>query len=283
MTTAVHPLRRQLAPALPPPEAPTALRAVVRQGLADRTRSILVWGASLGALTAFIAGIYPSVKDSLDKVTESYPSGLKEAFGVQDMNTVEAYVHAEMFSLIIPLAIAYVAARAVAQAVVAAEESGHLDTILALPLSRRVLMAGAYVIAALVSATILAIIAALTFATGRAAGTGMSLGLMVAGALGVWPLALFFGGVAALAGGFLHRSGSVTGIAMGTAVGMYALDLAGRLAGALEPLRWASAFRYYGQPLRDGIDPLAFAGLALVGVLLAVAGALLFARRDVLS
>jgi len=33
--------------------------------------------------------------------------------------------------------------------------------------------------------------------------------------------------------------------------------------------------------VRDGIDPLAFAGLALAGAVLAAAGAFLFDRRDV--
>jgi len=64
---------------------------------------------------------------------------------------------------------------------------------------------------------------------------------------------------------------------------MYVIDLVGKVADALEPLRWASAFRYYGSAIQDGIDPLAFAGLTLVGVGLAAVGALLFERRDVLA
>lgn len=47
----------------------------------------------------------------------------------------------------------------------------------------------------------------------------------------------------------------------------------GRLSHSLEPIRWASAFRYYGAPLRDGIDPLYFIGLTAVGVLLLTLGA----------
>jgi ABC-2 type transport system permease protein len=74
----------------------------------------------------------------------------------------------------------------------------------------------------------------------------------------------------------------VTAIASGTLVGMYVIDLVGKLADAAEPLRAVSAFKYYGSAIQDGIDPLAFAGLTLAGVLLAAAGALLFERRDVL-
>ena len=263
------------------PGWPTGLRAVVRRGLLDRRRSALVWGGSLGALGAFMAAIYPSVQSSIEDISKNYPAGLKEAFGVQAMNTVEGYVHAEMFSLIVPLAIGYFAIRAVAGPIVGAEERGDLDTILTLPLSRSVLVVGSFIVAAVVSVTILAITGAMTFIAGRIAGTHISLGLVIAGSMGVWPLALFFAGVSALASGALHGSRTVTGIALAVLVAMYAIDLAGRLAHGLEPLRWISAFRYYGAPLRDGIDPASFIGLTAAGVLLLIAGAVLIERRDI--
>ncbi len=50
-----------------------------------------------------------------------------------------------------------------------------------------------------------------------------------------------------------------------------------------EPLRWLSAFRYYGAPMVEGFDPVTFAGLTVAGVLLARVGAVLFERRDVLA
>jgi ABC-2 type transport system permease protein len=282
MTTALRdpvslaPERRCQAPGWP-----TGLRAVVRRGLLDRRRSALVWGGSLGALGAFMAAIYPSVQSSIEDISRNYPAGLKEAFGVQAMNTVEGYVHAEMFSLIVPLAIGYFAIRAVAGPIVGAEERGDLDTILTLPLSRSVLVVGSFIVAAVVSVTILAITGAMTFIAGRIAATHISLGLVIAGAMGVWPLALFFAGVSALASGALHGSRTVTGIALAVLVAMYAIDLAGRLAHGLEPLRWISAFRYYGAPLRDGIHPASFIGLTAAGVLLLIAGAVLIERRDI--
>lgn len=172
--------------------------------------------------------------------------------------------------------------RAVASATVGAEEQGHLDTILALPISRTILVIGSYLVAAVVCAAIMAVTGAMTFIVGRFAGTDISLRLVTSGVLGVWPLAMFFGGVAALASGALHNSRTVNGIALGALVAMYAIDVAGRLAHSLEPLRWTSAFRYYGAPMRDGIDPASFIALVAAGVVLAMAGALLFERRDLL-
>ena len=283
MTVAADPRAAMSAPAGgAAPSRRAELRAVLRRGLLDRRRVVLTWGLSLGALGAFMAAIYPSIQSTVDEVAKNYPAGLREAFGVQAMDTVEGYVHAEMFSLIVPLAIGFFAIRAIASATVAAEENGELDTILSLPLPRWVLMLGAYIVMALSTATIMAIVGVLTFLAGRLAGTHISAGLVTAGVLGVWPLAMFFGGVSGLIAGAMHSSRSVIGIAVGVLVGMYALDLAGRLAHNLEMIRWLSAFRYYGAPMRDGIDPVTFIGLTLAGLLLLGLGTHLFERRDVL-
>ena len=269
-------------PSPPAPSSAASLRAVMRRGLLDRRRAILTWGLSLGSLCAFMAAIYPSIRSSVDQIARNYPAGLKEAFGVQAMNTVEGYIHAEMFSLIVPLAMGYFAIRAVAGATVGAEERGYLDTILVLPISRTVLIVGAYLVTAVVCAAIMALTGAMTFVAGRVAGTNISLGLVTAGVMGVWPLAMLFAGVAACASGLLHNPRTVNGIALATLVAMYALDIAGRLARGLEPIRWVSAFRYYGAPMRDGIDPASFIGLSGAGALLLIAGALLLERRDLL-
>ena len=255
-------------------------QAVVRRGIADQRRALLTWGGSLGVMGAFMAAIYPSVKDSITTVVENYPSGLKAAFDVQGLDTVEGYVHVEMFSLIVPLAVGFFAIRSATRETVLAEERGYLDTLLSLPLARRALVGGSAFATAVISAGILVATALLTFASGRIAGTGISFGLTMAGALGLWPLGVFFAGVASVVGGLVNRSAEVTGIATGILVAMYVLDLAGRLASSLESLRWFSAFRYYGAPLRDGIDVSHFVALTGAGVALIAVGAVLFDRRD---
>jgi ABC-2 type transport system permease protein len=258
----------------------SAAQPVIRRGVADQRRAVLTWGGSLGLMSAFIAAIYPSVKDSLTKVVQSYPSGLKEAFGVQGFDTVESYVHAEMFSLIVPLAVGFFAIRSATRETVAAEERGYLDTILSLPLARRVLVGGSAVATVVICAGILAVTGLLTFVSGRIAGTGISFGLTFAGAFGVWPLAVFFAGVASAVGGLVNRSAEVVGISTGILISMYVLDLAGRLTSSLAWLRWFSAFRYYGAPLRDGIDAGHFVVLTVAGIVLVGVGAVLFDRRD---
>jgi ABC-2 type transport system permease protein len=61
---------------------------------------------------------------------------------------------------------------------------------------------------------------------------------------------------------------------------MYVIDLIGRLDTDLSGVRYISVFKYYGNAVEDGIEPLAFAGVAVAAVLLAAIGAWLFERRD---
>lgn len=283
MSVGLQPRASAVAPVpRPAPQWRGTLGAVVRRGLRDQRRAVLIWGLSLGIYGGLMAAIYPSIQGSMDQMLKNYPEALKKAFDVGAMNTVEGYLNGEMFSLIVPLAIGFFAVRTIAGATAGAEERGHLDTILTLPVSRTVLVAGVYIVTAATSAAILAMTGAITFITGRIAGTHISPGLVTAGVIGVWPLALLFAGVSALAAGLMHAARGVTGIALGLLVGMYALDVAGRLAPGLSAIRWASAFKYYGSPMRDGIEVASFIGLAAVGMLLTTAGAWLFERRDVL-
>ncbi|MEY2512778.1 MAG: beta-exotoxin transport system permease protein [bacterium] len=259
-----------------------ALLALVRQGLRDNRRAPLQWGGSLGVSCALIVALWPSIKDTTAKLVESYPAGLKEAMGITQLDSVEAFLNAEMLSLMLPLALGFFAVRCATRATAGAEDRGHLDTLLALPLSRRALVGSSFIVTGLVLAAILAVTWALTWVTGTLVGAGISSSALTAGLAGVWPPAMVFAGVAALAAGVVHRPGTVTAIGAGTMVATYLLDVAGKLAGAIEPLRALSPFRWYGSAIQDGLDVTHMTGLTVVAIALAAAGAQLFERRDVL-
>lgn len=269
------------APPAPPPWQAT-LRVVVRSGLRSQRRAPLTWGGGLGAMCALIAAMWPSIEDAVSQAVESYPTALKEAFAIRDLDTVEKYVDVEMLSLIVPLALAVFAVRCATRAIVGAEEQGHLDALLSLPLSRRVLVAGSFIVTGLMVAAILAVIWVLTWIGGTAAGTGISAGTLAEGFANVWPLSMAFAGLAVLAAGALHSQGPVTAIATGTLVAMYVIDLLGRIATEMEQLRAVSAFRYYGSAVQDGLDLSHVLLLTGAGLATAAVGAVLFERRDVL-
>jgi ABC-2 type transport system permease protein len=283
MSATIQPAPASAQPVAHAPSQWRSLAAVVRRGLRDHRWAWLIWGGSLGALSGLMAAIWPSIEGSIDEALENYPEGLKEAFGIREITTVEAYIDAEMMSLIVPIAVAFLAIRIVARAISAAEEQRYLDTLLAAPLGRTTLVAGTLVVAAIVVAAVLAVMTLLTWIVAVIAGTDASLAVLGRGSANVWPLSMLFAGLAALASGVLHGSAQVTGVATGTLVGMYVIDLVGKLADPVEPLRYVSAFKYYGSAIQDGIDPLNFAGLTITGIALGVAGMILFQRRDVLA
>ena len=61
---------------------------------------------------------------------------------------------------------------------------------------------------------------------------------------------------------------------------MYVIDLVGRLDPSLSGIRYVSVFRYYGNAIEDGIDPLSFFGVTVAAVILCGIGAWLLERRD---
>lgn len=248
--------------------------------LRDRRRALLAWGVPLGLMSAFIVAIFPSVEDALGKAIRDYPAELKEAFSIGELATVEQYLEAEMLSLIVPLAVGYLAARSVASGLSGAAESGRLDVLLSAPISRSRLVGASFAATAVELASVLAVSLLLTMLGSWLAGAGLAFGPALAGFANVWPLALLFAGLGIVVIGFSLRTSVVTGSIAGILVAMYVMDLVGRLDANLDWIRYGSVFKYYGNAIEDGIDPLAFVGVTGAAVALAALGAWLFERRD---
>jgi ABC-2 type transport system permease protein len=256
------------------------LGELVLTHLSDRRRSLLAWGLPLGLWSAFIVMIFPSVEGALSKAVQNYPSGLKEAFGIGELTSVEQYLHAELLSLIVPLAIGYLAVRAVASGLTGAAESGRLDVLLSAPVSRPLVAAASFAATAVEVAIVLVMTVLLTGLGSLVAGAHLSLGSAIAGYANVLPLALIFAGLGIVATGFSLRTSVVTGSVAGVLVTMYVIDLIGRLDSDLSAIRYLSVFKYYGNAIEEGVDPVAFLGVTAVAVALAAIGAWLFDRRD---
>jgi ABC-2 type transport system permease protein len=256
------------------------LPTLVTFHLRERRRSPLAWGLPLGLMSAFIVAIYPSVQGALSEVVDRYPEGLKQAFGIGELSNVEQYLHGEMLSLIVPLAVGYLAARAVASDLSGAAETGRLEVLLSAPVRRSSICLGAFAAAAVEIAAVLLLTLALSLLGSIVAGSGLGVGHALAGFAAVWPLALVGGGLAVVVCGVSLKTSVVTGIVAGSLVAMYVLDLVGKLDEGLDALRYASIFRYYGNAIETGIEPLAFVGLLAFAVALTAVGTALFERRD---
>jgi ABC-2 type transport system permease protein len=256
------------------------LFAVARRVLRDQRRSPLTWGVPLGLMSALELAIYPSVHKSLGKTIESYPDAIKQAFQIESINTPAQFVNGEMFSLVVPLAIGFFVIRAASRPIAGYEERHWLDVVLAAPARRRALVGGAFTASAIAAFAILLVMSVLIWIAGQVFGAEIGVGDLGAALIGTWTFALFFAGVALLACGRSGNWTTVTGVAVGLLVTMYVVDVAARIADALEPVGYLTAFHWYGSPLIDGLDG-GHALLAALGLALAVGGAALFERRDV--
>lgn len=259
------------------------MTALIAAQLRERRRSLLSWGLPIGVCSAFIVAIFPSIEGALAKVVRNYPPALKQAFGVGELSTVEQYLHAEMLSLIVPLAVGYLAVRSLASGLSGAAESGRLDVLLSAPVSRPRLVTAGFCAMAIELAAVLVTTLVLTLLGSVLSGAGLSFASALAGFANVWPLALLFGGLGVVVTGFSLRTSIVTGSVAGVLVGMYVVDLVGRLDPSLDAIRYASVFRYYGKAVENGVDPLSFIGVTIAAVALAAVGAILFDRRDLFS
>jgi ABC-2 type transport system permease protein len=232
-------------------------------------------------MSALELAIYPSVQETLDKTLDSYPDAIKEAFRIETFDTPAHFLNGEMFSLIVPLAVAFFAIRAATRPLAGAEERHWLDTVLSAPVTRRSLAAGAFITSAVGSLAILGVLGVFVWVSGLIAGAEVPLGDVIAGCVGVWPLALFAAGAALLIGGLVRSWAALTGTTAGLLVVMYVLDVVARVADSVSFLGHVSVFHGYGSALTSGLPVvwcLVVTGIALV---LAVAGTALFERRDV--
>ena len=236
-----------------------------------------------------MAAIWPSIEDSMDELMESYPA--EPQGGVQHprrSTSVEAYIDAEMLSLIVPLALAFLAVRAiVARAISGAEERGYLDIA-----ARGAASRGARSSPARSSSRrswsrrCSPSSRAMTWLAGTARREPIRRSLVLGRGMGERVAAgdvLRRAAPSLAAGRAAQRRRRSPAIAAGHAR-RHVRDRPRRQARRRRSSRCASlsAFKYYGSAIQDGIDPLAFAGLdARRGALLAAAGAFLFERRDV--
>lgn len=258
---------------------------VARYAIARKRFAPVAWALPLGLMAVMEVAIFPSIQGSsqLDELIKAYPDALKQAFGISDLSftTIQGYLAAELFSLIVPFATSYFVIHALATGICSAEQRGSLDVLLSAPVRRRHVLAGWFAGTSVTLLGIALLLGAITQLGAVVVGVDLPVGDTLAGVLNLWPLGVFFGGVTVLLAGVWRRTGAVTGAAAGVLVAMYLVEVLGKLSDAMSKVDGLSAFHYYGSAIEDGLRPGAFAGLTVAGLVLAVAGALLFEHRDV--
>ena len=248
------------------------LSSPTAHALREERTGLLVWTAAVGSL-GFVIGVISKSVSSVG-ISQSLRHALSE-LGAGSALTPTAYIGFSFSFFVVA-----VSALGVSQVAAARHEEleERLETILALPVSRRRWLGGRLVLGCLAVAAVALAAGAFTWLGAVTQDVSLPLAKMLEAGANCLPAAILFLGLSALAYAVVPRAG--TGIAYGVLVAAYLWQLFGSLLGAPHWLVNATPFAHIGL-VPAGSLRWGAAGVMLAIGLLAGIGALeLFARRD---
>ena len=166
-----------------------------------RRRSLATWTLSVTAYVLVIILVYTSIGDiDFNQLMSQYPEEVKSFFGGEslDFSTPMGYLNAELFSLMVPLALAFLPITIASNALAAAEDQRHQDVLLGAPVPRWSLLLAVLAASAVSLAVLLAFLAVVSVLFAWAVGVDLGFAEFAEACAGVWPLALFYGAIAIL-------------------------------------------------------------------------------------
>lgn len=255
--------------------------AVAGATLRDQRGGVIGLSLTTFGLALMMGLIYPSYRDSFADI--EIPAFFEGFLGeAGSLGSPAGFLTAEVFSWL-PVLVAVFAVVWGTGTLAGDEAAGELDHLLALPVSRREVLAGkALGLAAGLTAVTLALLPGLLIG---AAATGMDIGAgRLAGAtVAQVPLVLLYLAVGMLAAAALGTRRAAAVVTTAALVAAYTVQIvAGAvpdLAGLdrLTPLHWADA----STELADGPQPLRWLALLVAAAAVFIAAAWLFERREI--
>ena len=253
---------------------------VFTKSLSDRTTLVMVTGVILFVLGLWMGPLYNSLEDSLAEMAADLGDGILQMFG--DLATPEGWLNAEMYSIMAPAAVFYVAISSGARTFATEEEERSIGLLAANPLSRTsIAMQKA-------TATVLHV-ATVVLLCGLGTWAGVQVGSLEVPASSVAAINLHLALLGIVVAGVAMLIAVMTGRRVVSMVAAGAIALVAYLWGsfapqsdALEGLAVLSPWHWYFgvDPLLNGIDWGYAALLAALGAALVGGAAWAFSRRD---
>ena len=247
------------------------LNGSFRKTVWDRRRSVWGWGGGLGLLTLVMFSAWPALAEDAEALAgliTSLPREVFAMFGMSDpaaIVTPAGFISSRTYQAIGPILIVMFVVRGVSMAMVKEETAGALDEVLAVPVTRGVIVAnkalGILFSTALV--VLLLTIAALLGDYGWE--TELGAGNILAAGAGLGLLGLFFGGLTMAIWAFAGSSFPAVRVTAVVAMATFLLNGLGSLTDFLESARVISPFYWYfgdTPPLAKGFEPTYFLLLA---------------------
>jgi ABC-2 type transport system permease protein len=248
------------------------LSSPTQQALRGERTSLLVWLSSVGLFAAVVGVISNSISSA--GISKQLDQTLAK-LGAGSVLTPKGYIGFSFLFFVVVVSL-FTCSQVAAARHEEAEE--RLETLLALPVSRRRWLGGRIVLAIGAAAAISISAGVFAWAGARSQGVAISLPTMVGAGANCLPAAVLFLGLSAVAYATLPRAAS--GIAYGLVAVAFLWQLFGALLGAPEWLVKLTPFAHVGLVPAQSFDASGAAVMCAIG-LAGVAGALwLFGRRD---
>jgi ABC-2 type transport system permease protein len=254
---------------------------LVSHELTRRWRSLLIWGAALGALGALYAALFPTMSGILDEYLKNAPDSMKQYMGeIQGPMTPAQWMELEFMGMMIialPFLVMLVGARTIA----GNEERKMLDLLLSNPLRRRQVVAGGALTMALSLSGVLVLAWILTYMAALIAGVDVGGAALARGLAVMWPYCLFFGTLALFLSSFMRRAAFATTITAVVLVAMYVIDGLAQVSRTIQPLRFVSLIYHLGTPIQGDFPWTAALVMLACSLVFVAASMAAFSRRDV--
>ncbi|MGH9037919.1 MAG: ABC transporter permease subunit [Acidimicrobiia bacterium] len=255
----------------------------------DSRRSVGWWALGMIALVAFTVAFYPSVKGnaSFDELFEDLPETVRVLVGAQEgvpLTSPPGYLHARLFSIMVPVLLLTFGIGVGARAIGGSEADGTLELLLANPATRRRVAVERYLAMGLLLVAVTAALSVSLLAFAPLAGLldGIRITRLLAAGLAALGLALLHATLAFAVGCATGRPGPAVAVATSVGTAAYLLQGLAATSDALGSLTAVSPWHWYldRNILVDGLAPVAVVAPLVVSILVFAAGAWLFDRRD---
>ncbi len=261
---------------------------VFERSLRDRRRSLTTWTLSVGVYVGLIVAFWPSIRGSseISEAIENYPDAMKEFFGgaaAFDYTRPGGFLNTQLFSLLLPLLIGAFGIGYGASTLAGEQQSGQLDLLLALPITRARIVREK-VVAVTAGVLVLTVASVLVIlGVGALVDLDIAVHLVVAACLGSGLVALLHGLLALALGAATGNRSLAIGASSAALVAGYLIQALSGLVDALEPLRPLSALYHANGsiPIDNGVPVWHHLLLAGLCVVLAVVAVRVFDERDV--
>lgn len=261
------------------------IRPLLATPLRALRRATVWWSVGIAALVALTVAFWPAFRGSsgITAAIDQLPTGVIQAFGLQDFGTPAGFLRGNLYELIVPLLLAAAAIAMVNGQTAGAEADGRLELFLAQPVDRGAVYLGRAVATVIALAIVGGLILLVQLATGTAVGMDIDTGLVVATVVLCVLLAALAAAFAFVLAAAVGRPGIVLGAAIGVTIAAYVVAALFPLSDVLAPWRHLSPWdwAFGGNPLEHATDPWRYLALIVPTLALLAIGTALVRRRDI--